>query len=83
MVSGGAAGKRGNGDMLNRPPEKLVKIRNYIFPEAFRLEALRALTTFLGAADSLTMCVAKLHWPFFHFMPGSAYEEQNFPVSNS
>jgi len=55
MVSGGAAGKRGNGDMLNRPPEKLVKMRNYILPVAFRLEALRALTTFLGAADSLTM----------------------------
>jgi hypothetical protein len=55
MVSGGTAGKRGNGDMLNRPPEKLLKIQNYIFPVAFRLEALRALTTFLGAVDSLTM----------------------------
>ena len=55
MVSGGAAGKRGNGDMLNRPPENLIKMRNYIFPVAFLLEALRALMTFLGAAVSLTM----------------------------
>ena len=47
--------EEGKWGYVKPPTRKLVKMRNYIFPVAFRLEALRALTTFLGAADSLTM----------------------------
>jgi hypothetical protein len=57
-----------------------IKKTVYLF---FRLEAFSGLIFVFALADSTTIWVAKLQFPFFHLMEGSGQAVQYHPEESS
>lgn len=66
MVSGGAAGKRGNGDMLNRPPE-IDNNMKLTFSCSLPFGSFKGINDFFRRSRFLYNVRGKITWAIFPF----------------
>jgi hypothetical protein len=65
-------------DAIKRPSSHA-----YILPAAFLFDAFKAFIFFSSFGASISIWVAKLHLPDFHFISGWGYDAQYFPAGYS